>query len=247
MVFPDWVCPGEYQTPRLGMCFPGFGKGIQGWIQLYCVNAVKLTPKGFNLLLGWLGGGDSLGADSLKWYTAGVLINPLPTIWYLRNIVQILHMQQSGHTRAGPAPQGQPGCELTVWSSQVVVATVMFAGLSRGVLHPQMTGCEELPLVVAASVLGMQTQCGSTQGLWLATRRLPGHYVPVEYGDCWDQWSVGDKWVSPSWGETALVWWHATGQVLMFLHNGSLGITLLRCALAAVMWGWPAGLLPRAA
>ena len=128
-------------------------------------------------------------------------------------------MQQSGHTRAGPAPQGQPGCELTVWSSQVVVATVMFAGLSRGVLHPQMTGCEELPLVVAASVLGMQTQCGSTQGLWLATRRLPGHYVPVEYGDCWDQWSVGDKWVSPSWGETALVWWHATGQVLMFLHN----------------------------
>ena len=178
-------------------------------------------------------------------------------------------MQQSGHTRAGPAPQGQPRCELTVWSSQVVVATVMFAGLSRGVLHPQMTGCEELPLVVAASVLGMQTQCGSTQGLWLATRRLPGHYVPVEYGDCWDQWSVGDKWVSPSWGETALVWWHDTGQVVMFLHNvfvpgywllilsfgnglsqggrcsGSLGITLLRCALAAVIWEWPAGLLPR--
>ena len=69
-------------------------------------------------------------------------------------------MHQSGHTRAGPAPQGQPGCELTVWSDQVVVATVMFAGLSRGgggVLHPQMTSCVELPPVLAALVLGMQT------------------------------------------------------------------------------------------
>ena len=41
-------------------------------------------------------------------------------------------MHQSGHTRAGPAPQGQPGCELNVWNYQVVVATVMFSGLSRG-------------------------------------------------------------------------------------------------------------------
>ena len=73
-------------------------------------------------------------------------------------------MHQSGHTGAGPAPQGQPGRELTVWSYQVVVATVMFAGLSRGVLHPQMTSCVELPAVVAASVLGMQTKCGSNQG-----------------------------------------------------------------------------------
>ena len=69
----------------------------------------QVNTQGVNLLLGWLGDGDSLEADSLKWCRAGVLINPLPIISYLKSIIQILHMHQAGHTGAGPAPQGSPG------------------------------------------------------------------------------------------------------------------------------------------
>ena len=69
----------------------------------------QVNTQGVNLLLGWLGDGDNLGADSLKWCRAGVLINPLPIISYLRSIIQILHMHQSGHTGAGQAPGGSPG------------------------------------------------------------------------------------------------------------------------------------------
>ena len=79
---------------------------------------MKLTPRGLICCLVGLVVDTALGQihSSDVHYTAGVLINPLSTIWHLRNIIQILHMHQSGHTRAGPAPQGQPGCELTVWS-----------------------------------------------------------------------------------------------------------------------------------
>ena len=88
----------------------------------------------------------------------------------------------------------------------------------QGVLHPEMTSCVELPLVVAASCWGCRHNVGQPRVSGLP----PGGCQAIMYQ--WNMEAAGTNGVPgtsgfPQVGETALVWWHSTGQVAMFLHN----------------------------
>ena len=95
---------------------------------------VKLTPKGLICYLVGLVVETALGqihSSAIQqgfWLTHCQLFGIWETLYRYCTCMSLV----TAVCPVCPAPQGQPGCGLTVWSYQVVVATVMFAGLSRG-------------------------------------------------------------------------------------------------------------------